>query len=60
MDILSNYRISSHWANDESNLDLAAERVRLAEEREPHRPAKELPRRHGLLAGRVFNRTRNA
>jgi hypothetical protein len=60
MDILSDYRITSHWANDESALDLAAERARHAEEREPDQPAAELPRRHGLVAGRIFHRTRNA
>ena len=32
MDIISDYRISSHWASDDANLDLVAERVRRAYE----------------------------
>jgi len=60
MDILSDYRISSHWANDDSSLDLAAERARRAEERDADEPGAELPHRSGLFAGRLFHRASQA
>ncbi len=40
MDILSDYRISSHWANNDDNLDLVAERVRRAYEQLDERKAE--------------------
>ena len=53
MDILSDYRISSHWANDEENLRLVAERVRMAHEaleaRESAAEHRQQPQRLGFL-----------
>lgn len=60
MDILSNYRISAHWANDRDALQVAAERARMAAEREAKSDEVDEPRRHGLFAGSILHRTRNA
>ena len=52
MDILSNYRISSHWANDDASLDLVAERVRRAHEQLDEQEAtteRRRPQRLGFL-----------
>jgi hypothetical protein len=49
MDIISDYRISSHWANDDANLDLVAERVRRAyEQLDERKAAAERTRPHRL------------
>jgi hypothetical protein len=52
MDINSSYQRSTHWAGDDMDLDLVAERVRLAyeqlAEREAH-PARRRTVRLGFL-----------
>jgi hypothetical protein len=52
MDIISDYRISSHWANDTADLDLVAERTRRAYEQLAERQAAaehSRPHRFGFL-----------
>lgn len=45
MDILSDYRISSHWANDTADLDRVAEQVRRAYDQLAEREAEAARRR---------------
>jgi hypothetical protein len=52
MDIISDYRISNHWANDDADLDLIAERVRRAYDQLDQRQSAEAgrkPHRLGFL-----------
>ena len=45
MDILSDYRVSSHWANSHEDLDRVAEQVRRAYEQRDERATAESSRR---------------
>jgi hypothetical protein len=52
MDNISDYRVSAHWASDDQNLDLVAERVRRAYEQLNEREAateRRRPQRLGFL-----------
>ena len=58
MDILSDYRISAHWANNDDDLQLVAERVRRAYEQLAEREAQAETRRQPRLG--FLRRVRHA
>jgi hypothetical protein len=59
MDILSDYRISSHWANDDAHLQEVAEQVRQAyEQLDARQQSAGQNRRHARLG--FLHRARHA